>query len=131
MPDDKKIILAKYRLEKAHETYLTACENFNNSKYSDANNRAYYSIFHSIRAVLALDEVDFKRHSGVISYFREHYIKTDIFDNNLSDIIGKASIIRNKSDYEDFYVSSKDEANEQVNNSLVFYEAVLKYIETV
>lgn len=40
-----------------------------------ANNRAYYSIFHAMRAILALDEVDFKKHSGVIAYFRENYIK--------------------------------------------------------
>ena len=60
MLDEKKIILAKYRLEKAHETYLT---------------------------------------------------------------------IRNKSDYEDFYVSSKEEANEQVKNALIFYETVSKYVE--
>jgi len=38
-----------------------------------ANNRAYYCVFHAMRAVIALDEQDFKKLSGVISYFREHY----------------------------------------------------------
>jgi len=126
--DNQKITLAKYRLQKAKETYLTALENLSNSKYLDANNRAYYSIFHAIRAVLALDGVDFKKHSGVISHFREKYIKTGLFEEKHSDIIGKASVIRNKSDYEDFYIATKDEAQEQANNAKTFYEAVADYI---
>ena len=72
-----------------------------------ANNRAYYSVFHSMRAVLALDEVDFKKHSGVIAYFRENYIKTKIFDRSCSDIISSTCLIRNKSDYYDFYIAEK------------------------
>lgn len=93
MPDNQMLSLAKYRLERAHETYLTARNNLESSGYLDANNRAYYSIFHSMRAVLALDGVDFKKHSGVISYFREKYIKTGIFESTYSDIISKARVI--------------------------------------
>ena len=128
MPDSQRLALSKYRLERAKETYLTALENLNNGKYLDANNRAYYCIFHSIRAVLALDGVDFKKHSGVISYFREKYVKTNVFTAVFSDIIGKATMIRNKSDYEDFYTTSHDEAQEQVKNALLFYEKVESYI---
>jgi len=128
MLNEQKVSLSKYRLDKANETYSTALENLSNSKYLDANNRAYYSIYHSIRAVLALDGVDFKKHSGVISYFRENYIKTNVFDSLYSDIIGKASIIRGKSDYEDFYFATAAEAKEQVDNALVFYNAVAEYI---
>ena len=128
MHNMQKIALANYRLEKARETHLTAVDNLSNSKYLDANNRAYYSIFHSIRAILALDGVDFKRHSGVISYFREKYIKAGLFDDKYSDIIGKASLIRSKSDYEDFYIATKEEAQEQAENAKMFYKAVAEYI---
>lgn len=94
----------------------------------DANNRAYYAIFHSMRAILALDGADFKKHSAVISFFRENYIKTGYLERSLSDIIGRAGIVRNKSDYEDFYIASKDEAEEQVNDSRLF---VKDYIPTI
>ena len=66
--------LSRYRLEQAEEFLNSAVKNVNMNEYKTANNRAYYSIFHAMRAVLALDEVDFKKHSGVIAYFREHYI---------------------------------------------------------
>ena len=128
MPDNQKFTLAKYRLERARQTYLTSLDNLNNGKYMDANNRAYFSVYNSIRAVLALDGVDFKKHSGVISYFREKYIKPKIFDSIYSNIIGKASIIRNKSDYEDFYIATHEEAEEQVNNALLFYDAIAEYV---
>jgi len=35
--------------------------------YRSAANRAYYAIFHAMRAVLALDGVDMKHHSGIIA----------------------------------------------------------------
>ena len=130
MPDIQRLSLAKYRLDRAKETYSTAYENLESSKYLDANNRAYYSIFHSMRAILAMDGVDFKKHSGVTSYFREKYIKAGVFDSIYSDIITKASLIRSKSDYEDFYVATKAEAQEQADNAKMFYEAVEKYLKS-
>lgn len=43
-----------------------------------------------MRSILALDSVDFSKHAGIISYFRRQYIKTGVFDVELSDIIGEA-----------------------------------------
>jgi len=124
MSCEQSIVLSKYRLEKAKETYETAVENLASKRFLDANNRAYYSIFHTIRAVLALDGVDFKKHSGVISSFREKYIKSGLIESKYSDIVGKASIIRGKSDYEDFYIATEAEAKEQVENAKLFIDRV-------
>jgi uncharacterized protein (UPF0332 family) len=129
MLHEQIVTLSKYRLDKAKETYATALENLKNNRYLDANNRAYYSIFHAMRAVLALDGVDFKKHTAVISNFRESYIKTNRLDRVLSDIIGRASIVRNKSDYEDFYVTSINETEEQVNDAKVFIDVIEEYLK--
>jgi len=48
-----------------------------NEDYASANNRAYYSIFHAMRAVLALEQKDFKKHSAVIAQFTQSYLKTN------------------------------------------------------
>ncbi len=128
MPSEKSIILSKYRLERAKEFLDSAVKNLEIEEYRTANNRAYYSIFHAMRAVLALDEIDFKKHSGVISYFREHYIKTKVFDREISDIITAASLIRSKSDYDDFYIAKKDEAAEQVENAKKVYTIIKNYL---
>ena len=112
MLNENRINLSKYRLEKAQEFLKSAVNNLKSEDYMTANNRAYYCVFHSMRAVIALDGVDFKKHSGVIAYFREHYIKTGIFDKMYSDIISSTSLIRSKSDYDDFYIAQKDETIE-------------------
>ena len=38
---------------------------------------ADYSIFTGVRAVLAKDGIDFKKHAGVIAYFQKEYIKQE------------------------------------------------------
>jgi uncharacterized protein (UPF0332 family) len=120
--------LARYRLDSSLDDYNSAKDLLQMSHYRVANNRAYYSIFHAVRAILALEGIDFKKHSAVIAYFRQNYIKTGIFDLSLSDIIGKASFIRNESDYSDFYVATRSEADALINDAGVFIEAVTQYI---
>ena len=58
--------LARYRLEQAADCLKAAMNNVESALYKDALNRSYYCIFHSIRAVLALDMFDAKKHAGVI-----------------------------------------------------------------
>ena len=52
--------LSKHRLEQAKEEFESAKLLFDKNYYKSANNRAYYAIFHSIRAILALEAIDFK-----------------------------------------------------------------------
>jgi len=96
--------------------------------FENAANRSYYCIFNAMRAVLALDRFDSKKHSGVISAFQKDYIRTGIFPKKFSDIVKKAFTIRNESDYEVFYLVSKSEVTAQVENAGIFLEAVEKYV---
>ncbi|OGO80380.1 MAG: hypothetical protein A2Y21_06030 [Clostridiales bacterium GWC2_40_7] len=128
MLNENRISLARYRLAAAKENYEVTELLLNESKYKDAVNRAYYCIFNSMRAVLALEAVDFKKHSAVISYFRQNYIKTGIFETENSNIIGSAFFIRNQSDYEDFFVVSKEDAAIQCTNAKRFHTAVETFL---
>jgi len=96
--------------------------------FENAANRSYYCIFNAMRAVLALDRFDSKKHSGVIDAFRKGYIRTGVFPADFSDIIKNAFEIRLESDYEAFYIVSKAEVAAQVENAGIFLEAVEKYI---
>ena len=90
MPDDNKIALVKYRLEQSRECLDSAIRDVTALAYKAAANRSYYSIFHAMRAVLAFDRFDSKTHSGIISTFRQRYIKTGVFPTDHSDIIQSA-----------------------------------------
>ena len=75
--------------------------------------------------------MDFKKHTAVISYFRQHYIATGLLDKSLSDMIGTAFIVRNQSDYEDFYVISKARAVEQYDNAKIFCSKIEEYLKSI
>ena len=124
MPNNRKE-LSIYRMQRARQDFEAAKKLFDNDNTHKASiNRSYYAIFHAIRALLALDGVDFKKHTAVISYFRREYIKTGKLDVGYSEIVGNAFNIRNSSDYEDFYIISKREVEEQIINADKFISAV-------
>lgn len=127
LADDKKA-LANVRLERACECLLEAKSLFDAQKYKGAANRLYYSVFHAMRAVLALDGVDKKHHSGIISEFRRRYIKTKILDVKLSGIISALSEMRSESDYDDFYVLSKSDISEQFDHAQYFLDEIKHYL---
>ena len=104
MPEITALELARYRLQKAGEMLESAKRDMTAEDYASANNRAYYCIFHSMRAVLALNGQDYKKHSAVISQFMLLSLKPELLPRKFSNLITNASLIRNRSDYEDFYI---------------------------
>ena len=121
--------LTKYRLDIAKERLDVAKSMIDTEHYSSSINRSYYSIFSSVRALLAEREIDFKKHSAVISYFRREYIKTEIFDKKFSSYIGNAFDLRNDCDYEDFIIISREEAEIQYSHAMEFYETIKNFLE--
>lgn len=128
MPDTTRIDLSKYRLEKAEAVLETAKRLLDDEDYASANNRAYYSIFHAMRAVIALDGEDYKKHSAVIAKFSEKYLKTDVLPREFGKLVSNASRIRNRSDYQDFYICSIDDTKALVTGAEKFLESVKNYL---
>lgn len=119
MPDNIELpkSYAKYRLERSKDDLSAAHLLFDNGNYRVANNRAYYAIFHAIRAVLVFDNYDSGKHSGIIAEFRRRYVKEGIFPAEISKMISSAFTIRNSSDYDDMFVASRIETEEQLKNA--------------
>ncbi len=120
--------LSKYRLEKSKNDLKVAVANYESNFYSQSLNRSYYSIFHAVRALLAFDKFDSKKHTGIISFFQLNYVKTNRFDLTFSKILINAEKVRVESDYNDFYVASKEETLNQIENAKLFIEGIEKYI---
>lgn len=129
MYSKEQVDLCKYRLTKAEEYLQDAKSTLAMGMFDTAANRSYYAIFHTIRALLALDGKDFKKHSGVISCFQMEYIKTGLFGKEMSDIAKSAFTLRQESDYEDFYVISQDEVRRQVEEAGLFYNQIKRFID--
>lgn len=128
MQSEEKINLSKTRLEIAKERIAFAEQIMELGDYKTVANRSYYAVFAAMRAVLALDGFDSKKHAGIIAEFRRCYLKTDILPKELSYIIESLVEIRQGSDYDDFYLISKEEVEEQYNNAVKFIEEVERYL---
>jgi uncharacterized protein (UPF0332 family) len=126
--DEKQKALSSYRLEKAKEELQTANINFNHNKISQSVNRSYYAIFHAVRALLAYELFDSKRHSAIIAYFNQNFVANNLIDKAYYKILAAAFDIRLKCDYQDFYVVSKEEAKRQLDNATQFITHIEQYI---
>ena len=82
-----------------------------------------------MRAVLALENVDYAKHAGVISHFQREYIKTGRFETKYSRYLQRAFQIRNSCDYDDFYLISKQDAEEQFEHAQEMVSVIRSFIE--
>ena len=124
------IDLSKYRWETSNEELESAIVLKDNGKYKASINRSYYSIFHALRAVTALDGFDSGKHSGIIAFFNKTYVKTGIFDKTISKLIDTAFRVREKADYQDFFVVSRDQAEEQINKAKEVIKTISPYLQS-
>ena len=119
--------LVLYRLETAKNDLKSARVLLAIEDYKGANNRAYYSIFHAINAVHAVSGKAYKRHKDALANFNKEYVKTSIFPREMGRKIGQAEEIRHASDYDDFYIASKEESEQQILTAEEFFVLVEKY----
>ena len=61
--------------------------------------------------------------------FNKDYVKTSVFPREMGRKIGQAEEIRHASDYDDFYIASKEEAERQITVAEEFINLVEKYCE--
>ena len=102
--------LSKERLSKAQVALKEGLVLFEKGFYRGAINRFYYAAFYAARALLATKGLDSSKHSGVISLFHEHFVKTKLLDPEKAKALSRSFEKRQDSDYEDFAPVTKEEA---------------------
>lgn len=121
--------LSLYRFNKAVNSLSISEKLFAEGEYGYSQNRAYYALFDAIRSITAIDGFDSSKHSGVIAHFNQCYVKTGIFSQNTSNIIRLASMLREKSDYEDFYEPDEEDTKEIIDSVRMFINDVSNYLK--
>ena len=114
---DKRQDLCNYRIDQAKETINVAKLCFENGHYKDAINRAYYAAFYAVKAVLALDNIDFKRHKDVVATFNRDYVASGVYEKEIGRLLSRLQKKRENSDYDDFYIASKEERSDKVRRT--------------
>lgn len=121
--------IAMYRLQIAKEDLQAAQVLVEANSYRGANNRAYYAIFHAVSAVLATEGVAYKRHKDTLGYFNKNYVATEKFPRELGRKIVRAEEIRHESDYDTFYIASKEVTIQQIETAKQLIELASIYCQ--
>ncbi|MCK5057308.1 MAG: HEPN domain-containing protein [Candidatus Aminicenantes bacterium] len=129
--DKRQLDLSRYRMEKAKTDLSTSKLNLENKKFSQSINRSYYSMFHAVRALLALEKYDSRKHSGIISQFNLRYIKPKLIEPEYFKMLTAAFQIRNDCDYDDFYIASFEDAKIQFENANKFINRIETFVDSI
>ena len=127
--DHRQEELSRYRIQEAKNSLKVAEHCLKEDLYKDSINRSYYAAFYAIKAVLALGTIDFKRHKDVVAYFNKEYVATNVFPRELGKRLGMLKQLREKSDYDDFSIASRDQAEGQYHTAKYTIEKVEEYLK--
>ena len=120
--------LVLYRIETSKSDIKAAEILLNAREFRGANNRAYYGIYHAVSAIHALDGNAYKRHKDALANFNKNYVKTELFPRKLGKRIVESEEIRHARDYDDFYIATREEAEEQIQTAKELVKLVEEYV---
>jgi uncharacterized protein (UPF0332 family) len=115
IPEQKT--LAIHRFQRAETTLKEAIDELSRKNFRLTVNRAYYSAFYAMRAFLAMVNKDSSKHSGVISLFNQHFIKTGVVSKISFESIQSLMDLRHEGDYQDFAEITEEEAKGSVETA--------------
>ena len=131
MDNEKRQALSVYRMEQAEETLTAAKMCLEYHLYKDCINRSYYVAFYAVKAVLAIEGVDFKRHKDAVAYFNKTYVASGKVSREVGKRLGRIKTVREDSDYSEFYIASAEDAAKQYESACFILEEIKKYLPTM
>jgi uncharacterized protein (UPF0332 family) len=121
--------LARHRLSRAREAVAEGEHLLAKGGFMGAVNRLYYGAFYAARALLAIRQMDSSRHSGVISLFQKHFVKTGLVSVDRAKALPRSFEKRQKSDYGDFSAVTQEEAEAVRMEVETFVEECARVLE--
>jgi len=101
--------LAHHRMARARATFDDADALIEGKRWNGALNRLYYAAFYAARALLATQSLDSSRHSGVISLFQQHFVRTGRVPQETARALPRLFEKRQTTDYGDYAEATRDE----------------------
>jgi uncharacterized protein (UPF0332 family) len=96
--------------------------------HSDAVSRAYYAVFHWLRALLLTRGVEPKTHSGAIHLFNTELVRNGLFSSSHNRLIGGLQRARELADYDAAVTFSAEDAAAELAQARAFRAAALSFL---
>ncbi|NJN94259.1 MAG: HEPN domain-containing protein [Anaerolineales bacterium] len=120
----------KLYLDRAKQELYAANVNIHEALYAVAISRSYYAMFYAANGLLASIGVARSKHSGVISAFRQHFIKSGLIEAEFGDYLGVGFNARQESDYELFTPIEHDLAVKRLDEARQFVDRVEAFVRS-
>lgn len=111
-------------MERAEESIMAAKELINGEHFDFAASRAYYGAFYAATALLLNEDLQFRKHSGVLAAIHQGFVKTGKLDKQFGKDLNWLFELRSVGDYGVIIHVGKDEAEESVKCVKAFLSAV-------
>lgn len=128
MTEKQKEVVA-HRLQRARETLASAKVLEDSHFYYGAINRLYYACFYAVTALLATRDLSSSKHSGVLSLFNRHLVKTGLVSTKLGEFYGDLFDTRHEGDYTDFAEFTPEEILDLYNVAATFVDEIARLAE--
>jgi uncharacterized protein len=128
--DEKKKLLSLHRLQQASESLQEAQYLFIGGKsLRSVINRIYYGMFYAVLALLIYEPYTSSKHSGVLAYFNKRFVKGGIFPETMGRSLNKAFDLRQRGDYREYFVLTKDQVEPLLDEATHFVDSIKNYLD--
>jgi uncharacterized protein (UPF0332 family) len=121
--------LIQYRLEKANQTLEDAKLLANAKRWNPCVNRLYYACFYAVSALLAKNEFNSGKHTGIRSLFNLNFVKTGLISKETAEIYNDLFDRRQEGDYADFVVFKEDQVGPRIAKTDNFIKAIVSILQ--
>ena len=89
----------------------------------DGISRAYYAVYHVVRALLLVKGLDPRTHRGAAQLFNLHYVKDGPLDEKTAGLLAHLETYRELSDYTSSASFTEAQARSELERAIRFLEA--------
>ena len=115
-------------MHQAEESLKASKNCLDNGFYKDSINRSYYCLLkYAITSLCRLKSIVPRARTAFIAQKAE-YVATEIFPRELGKRLGTLKQLREKSDYDDFYIASKEKSIEQIETAEIVLKKIKGYL---
>lgn len=127
--NEEQLVLVKYRLKEAADSIEEASVLLKEGMSLRAvMNRLYYAMFYAVLALLQEKQMGTSKHTGAISLFDREFIKSRIFDKELSKTLHRAFELRQKGDYMEDAEVTKEDVDEIFPKAIDFVNKIKEHL---
>jgi len=121
--------IVEHRLLRARKTLASAKVLLDTQEYIGTVNRLYYACFYAVTALLETRGLASSKHSGVLSFFNKHFVRTGFVQGELGKFYKDLFERRHEGDYTDFIEFTQERVSEMCQAATNFIDEISRHIE--